>query len=156
MVMDNASLIAAISAIAPKALPREKADRAALTVPAEGLVEFMKKLRDSSELSFDMLCDHTAIDWSAQGQMELIYQLYSMKHRHYFMVSVMVSREAPLVPSVSSLWQIAEFQEREVYDMFGILYSGHPDLRRLLLDDAWKGFPLRKDYKDDFMLERPQ
>jgi NADH-quinone oxidoreductase subunit C len=69
------------------------------------------------------------------------------------MVSVFVGREKPVVPSVSSLWMIAEWQEREVYDLFGVLYDNHSDLRRLFLEDDWVGHPLRKDYQDDFMLD---
>jgi NADH:ubiquinone oxidoreductase subunit C len=66
-----------------------------------------------------------------------------------------VARDNPLVPTVMDIWPIAEWQEREVYDLFGVLYDGHPDLRRLFLEDDWVGFPLRKDYEDDFMLEPP-
>jgi NADH:ubiquinone oxidoreductase subunit C len=68
---------------------------------------------------------------------------------------VKVPRQNPIAPSVHLLWPIAEWQEREVYDLFGVKYAGHPDLRRLFLEDDWKGFPLLKDYKDDFTLERP-
>ncbi|HCM40238.1 MAG: hypothetical protein A2Z97_02760 [Bdellovibrionales bacterium GWB1_52_6] len=154
--MDNQSLIAAVTAAANNIKLREKADRAAIEVPAEGLLALMQKLRDDAQFSFDMLCDHTVIDWLAEGTFEFVYQLYSMTHQHYLMVLTRVSRDNPTVPSVSSLWKIAEWQERECYDMFGALYDGHKDLRRLFLEDDWKGFPLRKDYKDDFMLERPQ
>ena len=154
--MDSQSLLAAVLAAESSAKPREKTDRPAVEVPAEVLVKLMTKLRDDASFSFDMLCDHTAIDWLAQGKFELTYQLYSTKHQHYLMVSVSVPRENPVVPTVSKVWDIAEFQEREVYDMFGVLYDGHSDLRRLFLEDDWKGFPLRKDYKDEFMLERPE
>ncbi|MBU1920404.1 NADH-quinone oxidoreductase subunit C, partial [bacterium] len=81
-----------------------------------------------------------------------IYQLYSTKFHHYLMLSVKVDREHPVVPSVSSVWRIAQWHEREVYDLFGVLYDNHPDLRRLFLEDDWQGHPLRKDYRDDFML----
>jgi NADH-quinone oxidoreductase subunit C len=64
-----------------------------------------------------------------------------------------VPRDAAVVPSLASVWPIAEWQEREVYDLMGILYADHPDLRRLFLDDDWQGFPLRKDYEDDYILK---
>jgi len=154
--MNPESLLAAVLAIEPKVGRREPCDRVAVNVPLEALVGFMRKLHDDSSLAFDMLCTHTAIDYPAENRMDLVYQLYSLKQGHYLMVATSVNRDAPEAPSVSSIWQIAEWQEREVYDLMGVLYSGHPDLRRLFLDDQWKGFPLRKDYKDDFMLERPE
>lgn len=153
--MDAQNLMAAIIGREQRASPRPKADRAALSVPAEILLPFMRMLRDEPRFAFDLLCDHTAVDWLAENRFELLYQLYSSQHRHYLMVSVSLPRENPEAGSVSSLWPIAEWQEREVYDMFGIRYSAHPDLRRVLLEDEWQGFPLRKDYQDAFMLEPP-
>ena len=136
---------------------RRPADRPAVEVPPASLPAFMEKLAHEPDLAFDMLCAHTAVDWLADGEFELVYQLYSTTRRHYLQVSVFVPREDPVVPTVCRIWPIAEWQEREVYDLFGVLYRDHPDLRRLFLEDDWEGFPLRKDYKDDFMLdERPQ
>ncbi len=153
--MDAENLLAAVLALEAKARPREKCDRPAVAVPREALLGLMEKLRKESSLAFDLLSAHTAIDWIAENRFELIYQLHSLTHGHSLMVSTEVPRDCPVVPSVSSIWRIAEWQEREVYDMFGVLYEGHPDLRRLFLEDDWKDFPLRKDYQDDFMLERP-
>jgi NADH:ubiquinone oxidoreductase subunit C len=115
----------------------------------------MLRLRASPALSFDQLQAHTALDWPSEGEIECLYLLNSTQHPQDALVSVKLSRAAPVITSVSSLWPIAEWQEREVFDMFGVLYEHHPDLRRILLDDDWLGFPLRKDYKDDFMLSRP-
>lgn len=134
---------------------REKADRAAVLIPRNLLIETMQTLKTDDRFQFDMLMAHTAIDWLSNQQIELVYQLYSSTLGHYLMISVLTERSEAVVPTVSSLWSIAEWQEREVFDLFGIKYSGHPDLRRLLLDDDWKGYPLLKDYKDDFMLVRP-
>jgi len=153
--MDAQQLLTAVCALDPSAKPREKADRPAVQVPVETLLKFMRRLHDDPALSFDVLYTHTAIDWLAEGRFELVYQLYSMKYRHYLMVTASVPREKPVAPSVSSIWRIAEWQEREAYDLLGILYDGHKDLRRLFLEDDWQGFPLRKDYQDDFMLELP-
>ncbi len=158
--MDNTELQTAVIALNPSFTSREKADRAAVVVPATALVSLMTTLRDDPSFLFDMLSAHTAIDWpgateGAEGRLELVYQLHSLTHGHGLMVSVYVPRTEGLVPSVCGVWQIAEWQEREVYDLFGVRYSGHPDLRRIMLEDDWKGHPLLKDYKDDFMLERP-
>ena len=88
----------------------------------------------------------------AENEFELLYRLYSLKTLAMLVVFTSIPRENPVIPTVSSVWRIAEWQEREVYDLFGILYDNHPDLRRVFLEDAWEGFPLRKDYQDDFML----
>ncbi|MGK5087702.1 NADH-quinone oxidoreductase subunit C [Bdellovibrionota bacterium FG-2] len=154
--METQVLSSAVLALDSRATPREKTDRLTVTIPVEALFAFLSKLKTDTSLAFDMLCTHTAIDWIAEQRFELIYELYSTAHSHALRVTAFVSRENPVVPSVSSLWQIGEWQEREAYDMFGILYKNHPDLRRVLLDDGWQGFPLRKDYKDDYLLERPE
>lgn len=154
--MDPERLINDVKALDARITVREKCNRPAVDVPCVSLVAVLRRLRDEAHLKFDMLCDHTAVDWLAAGRFELVYQLYSTAHRHYLTVCASVPREKPEAPSVSSLWAIAEWQEREVFDMFGVLYSGHPDLRRLLLEDDWQGHPLRKDYVDKDMLERPK
>ena len=146
-------LTANITAANAAARPfRKPADRAAVEVDAAQLPALMTQLRDTPEFAFDLLLDHTAVDWLEEELFELFYQLYSTRHGHYLMVTVEVPRANPVVPTVAGVWPIAEWQEREVYDLFGVLYDGHPDLRRLFLEDDWVGFPLRKDYEDDFML----
>jgi NADH-quinone oxidoreductase subunit C len=154
--MEAEALLAVVVTLDPEIVPRQKADRAAVVLPAGRLASIMRQLRDRPELAFDMLEFHTAIDWLAENRFEIVYNLYSIKHRHYLMVTASLPREGAEIASVSSVWQVAEWQEREVYDMFGVLYDGHPDLRRLLLDDEWSGHPLRKDYVDDFILKRPE
>jgi NADH-quinone oxidoreductase subunit C len=153
--MNAESLIAKVLTFHPGIKPRDKVNRPAVLVPVEIMPALAAWLRDEPELSFSMLCDHTAVDWVAENRFELVYQLYSPEHRHYLAVFASLARENPEAPSVSGVWSIAEWQEREVYDMFGIAYSSHPDLRRLLMEDDWQGFPLRKDYKDAYMLETP-
>jgi len=135
---------------------RENTDRPAVQVLSARLPDLMRYARSNSALAFDVLLDHTAIDWPDQGRFELVYQLYSTVHGHYLMVSTLVNRDNPIVATVSDIWPVAHWQEREVFDMFGILYDNHPDLRRVFLDDEWKGFPLRKDYQDPDMLELPK
>lgn len=134
---------------------QEQTNRTAVSLPVEKWFEIAKIIRNDSELEFDMLDDHAAVDWPQENQIELVYQFYSIKYGHHLMVSVRVSRQKPIAPSLHSLWPIAEWQEREVFDLFGVNYAGHPDLRRLFLEDDWVGHPLLKDYQDEFILERP-
>ena len=154
--MDGAAIVQAVLALAPGASVRDKADRPAVTVAPAALPDLLARLKADERLAFGMLLDHTAVDWIERGKIELVYQLYSLRHGHFLAVTAEVPRDEPTAPSVSGVHRVAEWQEREVYDMFGVLYEGHPDLRRLLLDDAWVGHPLRKDYRDDHMIERPK
>jgi NADH/F420H2 dehydrogenase subunit C len=124
-----------------------------LSVLPTNLIKFMYFMKNDKDLAFDILCDHTAVDWIDKNTFDLIYNLYSTVHNHQFIVITTISRKTPIISTLSNIWKIAEWQEREVYDFFGILYKKHPDLRRLFLEDDWIGFPLRKDYKDNFMLE---
>ncbi|MFC2074815.1 NADH-quinone oxidoreductase subunit C [Bdellovibrionota bacterium] len=155
--MNQEELLKFICNFDPQAKISEKnCSPKAVEIPASNLVSFMTKLRDESTLAFDQLTSHTAVDWVEKNQFELVYILKSLKHNYSLMVLVSIPRDNPVIPTLSSVWRIAEFQEREVYDLFGVLYDEHPDLRRLFLEDEWEGFPLRKDYKDDFILEIEQ
>jgi NADH-quinone oxidoreductase subunit C len=152
---DNIDLLSTVMSFSPEMSVREKSDRTAVLVPVQNLEELMLKFRDHPSLSFDMLTLATAIDWLKDGKIELVYILSSSVFDHTLQVGVFLDRLKPVAPSLSSVWAIAEWQEREIYDLFGVYYLKHPDLRRLLLEDDWKGHPLRKDYVDAFMLERP-
>lgn len=152
--MEQAALLETITKLIPNAkVIEEGVDRPAIELAPAHLLEAAKLLHDNDELKFDMLCAHTAIDRIDDGKFELIYELHSTRKHHYLMVSVPVERANPVVPSVAKIWMIAEWHEREVYDLFGVLYDNHSDLRRLFLEDDWEGHPLRKDYQDDFMLD---
>lgn len=117
---------------------------ATLTVGAASIVDICSLLRDDQALGFDYLMSLTAVDWT--DRFEVVYHLYSIPMKHYVTLKVKTDRENPSVPSVTSIWKAADWQEREVYDMFGITFEGHPNLVRILLEDDWEGFPLRKDY----------
>ena len=117
---------------------------ATLTVGAGAIVDICGFLRDDSALRFDYLMSLTAVDWT--DRFEVVYHLYSIPMKHYVTLKVKADREQPVVPSVTSIWKAADWQEREVYDMFGITFEGHPNLVRILLEEDWEGFPLRKDY----------
>lgn len=126
-----------------------------LTVPTDRLVDLCQFLRDDDRLFFDRLACVTAIDNGLEiNTMEVIYNLTSIPYEHNLMLKIVVPRNAggrslPLVPSVSRIWRTADWHEREAYDLVGINFSGHPDLRRILLPADWNGHPLRRDYQED-------
>ncbi|MCC7144871.1 MAG: NADH-quinone oxidoreductase subunit C [Phycisphaeraceae bacterium] len=103
-------------------------------------------LRQDPELDFDWLSCLTAVDYLAQGKLAGVYDLYSTTHGHEFAVKVIVDRQTAKIPSVMDLWPAADWHEREAFDLMGIVFDGHTDLRRILLPDDWEGYPLRKDY----------
>ncbi len=105
-----------------------------------------ESLRHEPELSFDWLACLTAVDYVADEQLCCVYDLRSTIHNHWFAVKVIVSRAEPVMPTVSNIWPTADWHEREAFDMFGLKFTDHPDLRRILLPEDWEGFPLRKDY----------
>lgn len=103
-------------------------------------------LRDDAEMRFDTLMCLSGVDLG-KGILSVVYHLASIKHKHKITLKVEVSVEDPKVPSVEFVWKTANWHEREAYDMFGIIFTNHPDLRRMLLPDDWDGYPLRKDYQ---------
>lgn len=95
---------------------------------------------------YDFLFCCTCIDWKTH--LTMVYHLTSTAHRHVVVVKAKVDRAAPVIETVCDLWRTAEFHEREVYDLFGVQFTNHPDLRRLILTDDFEGYPLRKDFED--------
>lgn len=109
------------------------------------LPETMKELKDNPLYQLDYLMNLSAVDYPENYT--VVYHLTSMKYRHYLTVKVEVPKDPPCwIPSVSSVWKAAQVHEREVYDMMGIIFTDHPDLRRILLPDDFEGHPLRKDF----------
>src|SRR5512143_3857001 len=117
-------------------------------VKAEAIVEVARFLRDEPGLEMDFCEDLTALDWPKRNVIEVVYHLFSYRHRHGIVLKVEADRAAPRVPSVEAVWKAANWMEREVYDLFGVEFPGHPDQRRVLLPDDWEGHPLRKDYQE--------
>ena len=119
-------------------------------VVTDAIVEIGTFCRNERELSFDNLMCLSAVDYPKETppRMEVVYHLLSYTHGHVFALKVYVPREEPRVPTVEAVWHVANWHEREAYDMFGIAFTGHSDLRRILLPDDWIGFPLRKDWQD--------
>tara|TARA_B100001750_G_C15169933_1_gene428698 strand:+ start:63 stop:542 length:480 start_codon:yes stop_codon:yes gene_type:complete len=118
-----------------------------ILVPSTSLLAVAEKLINSTDLAFDFLMCITALDNGNSESFTVAYNLHSNKHNHSVEVRVSVF-EGDDVPSLSSIWKTADWHEREAYDMMGINFSGHPELKRILLPQDWEGFPLRKDYKE--------
>ncbi len=118
-----------------------------IKVKATSIHDLATTLRDDSRLRFDYLFNYYGVD--REDRFSLIYWLESIQFRHIIVVETdLADHDNPVIDSISDLWKTAQYQEREIYDLMGIRFSNHPDLRRLFLEDGW-GFPLRKDYKDD-------
>lgn len=115
-----------------------------LYVPAENLVDVIHFLRTTWELSFDSLMSLCGVDM--KDSIDIVYHLYSYRHKHRFVVKVKTAREHGRVPSLAAIYGAANFQEREAFDLLGVIFDGHPDLRRILLPEDWVGHPLLKDY----------
>jgi NADH-quinone oxidoreductase subunit C len=121
-------------------------DQATYTVSLDVLYDVLVHLRDDPDSDYDYLVDLTALDYLGdEKRFCLVYHLYSHLRKSLIRVKCAVA-ESESVPSVIPVWRTADWMEREVYDLFGIDFSGHPDLKRILLPDDWHGFPLRKDY----------
>jgi NADH-quinone oxidoreductase subunit C len=128
-------------------------------VPASHIVEAAQHLRDAPEAAFDYCSDLTATDWPPRAErFDVIYCLYSTRHRHRVRLKVRVAENQPLA-SVTGVWTAANWLEREVFDMFGVNFTGHPDRRRILMPDDWQGYPQRKDYPlegpGELLMENP-
>lgn len=113
----------------------------------EDALSIFRALRDDPGFSFNFLSDLSAVDFFGQEpRFEVVYHLYSMRLNHRLRVKLRVPEDDAWAPSVSSLWKAANWLEREVWDMFGIRFADHPDLRRILMYEEFRGHPLRKDY----------
>ncbi|HWS60001.1 MAG TPA: NADH-quinone oxidoreductase subunit C [Flavobacterium sp.] len=147
--MTNEALQNLISSWIPELeFTEEKSQFLNITVPPEQLFQLMTQLKSNPETNFDYLFCVTGIDWGKA--LGVIYHLESTTHRHQLVVKVKTEdRENPTFDSVYTIWQTAEFHEREVFDFFGIKFNNHPKLKRLFLTEEWDGFPLRKDYVDE-------
>jgi len=138
--------VAVVPAATPVAAEHTRG-QAAVSVPREGIVTTLRALRDDPELRLDVLVDVTAVDFLGRSpRFEVVYMLRSHPHGHRLRVKAGVPAEDPSIGSVVSLWPAANWIEREVWDLFGIRFVGHPDLRRILMYESFEGHPLRKDY----------
>jgi NADH-quinone oxidoreductase subunit C len=132
-----------------QAVTKVVVDRGELTlyVERQHLIGIASALRDNASLRFELCSSVSGVDYlGAEKRLHSVYQLTSMTYRRRLRLEVSVTVDDPHVPSVTALWPTADWQERETYDMFGIIYDGHPALTRILMPDDWDGFPQRKDY----------
>lgn len=111
------------------------------------IVDICRYLHDEPDICMDYLSDLCGVDYPGRRlRFEVVYNLYSIKYRHRIRLRALIPEDDPSIPSVVSIWAGANWHEREAYDMYGIVFKGHPDLRRILMPEDWQGFPLRKDY----------
>lgn len=120
-------------------------------VKPESLVAICKTLHDSGEFSFKYLAEISCVDWlgherEKDGRFEVVYVLHSYKVNFRFMLNVRVNADSPNVPSLTAIWKGANWLEREVFDLFGIIFEGHPNLTKIVTPDELEGHPLRKDF----------
>jgi NADH-quinone oxidoreductase subunit C len=126
-----------------------KFDREELTIwiAKEAIREVCTILRDSADCPFNYLADLTCVDWyPAEPRFEVVYHLLSISKKERVRLKVRLDGSSPAIESVTSVWPAADFYEREVFDLFGVRFTGHPNLKRILMPDDWEGHPMRKDY----------
>ena len=147
-MMDSAAVITRLGAAVGGGWEAGSAtDQPTLFIPGDRLLEAGRFLRDDPDLRFTLLADLAAVDWlPREPRFEVVYHLVSIEHRYRLRLKVRVSGTSPSLPTAADVWPAAGWLEREVWDLFGIVFDGHPDLRRLLMPEDWEGHPLRKDY----------
>ncbi|MBZ5549531.1 MAG: NADH-quinone oxidoreductase subunit C [Acidobacteriia bacterium] len=126
-----------------------KFDREELTIWVEkgSIREACAILRDDPDCPFNYLCDLTAVDWyPSEPRFEVVYHLLSIPKKERVRLKAKLDGSSPAIESVTSVWPSANFYEREVFDLFGVRFTGHPNLKRIMMPDNWEGHPLRKDY----------
>jgi len=132
-----------------EAVPGAKLDRNELSIyiRRDAIREACAVLRDDPGLRFNFLSDVTCVDWyPSEPRFEVVYHLFSIPHKLRLRLKVQLGGEDPRLDSVTPVWPTANFFEREVFDLFGIRFEGHPYLRRIMMPESWEGHPLRKDY----------
>jgi NADH-quinone oxidoreductase subunit C len=145
--MDRITMKQHIEGMIPEAVFPENKQYLEVIVPSEKLHPFCENLKVSSDLLFDYLICLTAVDWPDHFMM--VYHLTSTRLQHTLVIKSRIeNKEKPVIDTLSDIWKTAEFHEREVFDLFGISFRNHPDLRRLFLEDDY-GYPLRKDFADE-------
>ena len=133
----------------PDAVTGVKFDRDEMTIYVErsAIREASALLRDDANCPFNLLSDVTAVDWyPAEPRFEVIYHLFSIRNKERVRLKVRLNSDMTAVDSVTSVWPAANYFEREVFDLFGVRFNGHPYLRRIMMPEDWEGHPLRKDY----------
>ena len=125
-----------------------------LVIPKDDLEPIAQFLRKDPELCFDFLDFQTCTDHPPEHLNYIVY-FRSLDHGHRIALKVSLEREAPSLPSLAGIWANADWNEREIFDLFGVVFHDHPDLRRLMMPEDWEGHPLRKDYLHPNVVKRP-
>lgn len=122
-------------------------DQVHVTVKRDRIIDICNYVHKDPDISMDYLSDLCGIDYPGRRlRFEVVYNLYSLKYRHRIRIKALIPENDPSIDSVVPIWKGANWHEREACDMFGIIFNGHPDLRRILMPEDWEGYPLRKDY----------
>ena len=151
--MTNDELKASITELLPTATFDEGGEWLNVTIEPMDWLPFALRLRNTEGLYFDYLFCVTCIDWKTH--LTMVYHLSSTKYRHNMVIKAVLKRDEPEIETVSHIWRTAEFHEREVYEMFGVNFLHHPDLRLLILPDGWEGKnPMLKDFEDPINMIR--
>ena len=150
--MANEELQSNIRELLPSATYDETGEFLNVSIASADLLPLMKTLYSRSDFQFDYLFCLTCIDWKDHFMM--VYHLLSKTHKHSIVVKAKIADiNNPQIESVNSIWKTAELNEDEVYDLFGVQFLNHPNLRRLFLEEDWNGYPLRKNYTDENMIK---
>ena len=144
--MTNEEIISALTEAVPGIEADASTEWLTVTLPSDQWPSLARTLREREDMWFDYLFCLTCIDWKTH--LTMVYHLTSTRHRHHLVVKSKLDRENASIGTVCDIWRTAEFHEREVAELFGVDFPGHPDLRKLILPDDWVGYPLRKDYDD--------
>jgi len=144
--MTNDELKSALVALHPALAFEEGGEWLNMFIEPAELSSFAERIRYTDGLFFDYLFCLTCVDWKTH--LTMVYHFSSTKHRHTIVVKSKLDRNHPEIETVCTIWRTAEFHEREVFELFGVKFLHHPDLRNLILPDSWHGYPLRKDYED--------
>jgi NADH-quinone oxidoreductase subunit C len=134
-------------------------DQQSFDIKPDALIPICEALFDDLKLDLKFLSDITAVDWigheqESRGRFEVVYNLYSLTHHNRVFLKVRLDAENPALPTLTNLWTGANWLEREVYDLFGVTFEGHPDLKRILTEEGMEGHPLRRDFPLTY--EQPQ
>lgn len=150
--MTNEELKIKISEITPSATYDETGEFLNILINASEQPALLNALKNNRELDFDYLFCETCVDWKTHLIMS--YHLRSYKHKHCVVVKAKIEDIShPQIETVNHLWKTAELNEDEIFDLFGVKFLNHPNLRRLFMDENWPGFPLRKNYTDENMIK---
>jgi NADH:ubiquinone oxidoreductase subunit C len=143
--MTNEAIKEYISSIQPTAVFDETGEWLNITIEANHWKAFASNLRNQ-KMAMDYLFCLTCVDW--ETHLTMVYHLSATSHRQSIVIKVNLERNSPVIETVSDIWRTAEFHEREVFEMFGVTFTNHPDLRKLILTDDFEGYPMRKDFED--------